>query len=62
MEKMLYNTVVLLTIVPTQLVPIIGFYKYMASLKLLNSYIPLIVPAIASPPMVFLHYNIWNLR
>ncbi|HCD09565.1 MAG TPA: carbohydrate ABC transporter permease [Thermoanaerobacter sp.] len=52
-KKMLYNTVVLLTIVPTQLVPIIGFYKYMASLKLLNSYIPLIVPAIASPPMVF---------
>lgn len=52
-KKILYSTVILLTIVPTQLVPIIGFYKYMASLKLLNSYIPLIIPAIASPPMVF---------
>ncbi|WDU83443.1 carbohydrate ABC transporter permease [Caloramator sp. Dgby_cultured_2] len=38
--------------VPTQ-VAIIGFYKYMSILNLLNSYIPLIVPAIAAPSSIF---------
>lgn len=31
----------------------IGFYQFVARLKLLNSYIPLIIPAIASPAVVF---------
>jgi len=31
----------------------IGFYQFVARLKLLDSYIPLIIPAIASPAVVF---------
>jgi multiple sugar transport system permease protein len=38
--------------VPTQ-VSIIGFYRYMAIFKLTNSYIPLILPAIAAPSAIF---------
>ncbi|EMT39369.1 ABC-type sugar transport system, permease component [Thermoanaerobacter thermohydrosulfuricus WC1] len=52
-KKILYNIIILLTIIPTQMASIIGFYKYMSMLNLLNSYIPLIIPAIAAPPMVF---------
>ncbi|MDK2824736.1 MAG: cellobiose transport system permease protein [Clostridia bacterium] len=52
-KKILYNIIILLTIIPTQMASIIGFYKYMSMLNLLNSYIPLIIPAIAATPMVF---------
>ena len=51
-KKILYAFVVLLVMVPTQ-VSIIGFYRYMATLKLTNSYIPLILPAIAAPGSIF---------
>ncbi|MFA9397957.1 MAG: carbohydrate ABC transporter permease [Clostridiaceae bacterium] len=51
-KKFLYNFVLILVLVPMQ-VAIIGFYQYMAKLNLLNSYIPLIVPAIASPASIF---------
>lgn len=51
-KKFLYGLVLLLVMMPTQ-VSIIGFYRYMASLKLINSYIPLIIPAIAAPASIF---------
>lgn len=51
-KKFLYGLILVLVMVPTQ-VSIIGFYKYMSMLNLLNSYIPLIVPAIAAPGSIF---------
>ena len=51
-KKLIYAFVVLLVLVPTQ-VSIIGFYRYMAAFKLTNSYIPLILPAIAAPSAIF---------
>lgn len=51
-KKFLYHLVLALCMVPTQ-VGIIGFYKYMSFFKLTNSYIPLIVPAIAAPASIF---------
>ncbi len=51
-KKQLYNLVLLLCMVPMQ-VGIIGFYKYMSFLHLTNSYIPLIIPAIAAPASIF---------
>jgi multiple sugar transport system permease protein len=51
-KKFIYAFVVLLVMVPTQ-VSIIGFYRYMAFFKLTNSYIPLILPAIAAPSSIF---------
>ena len=38
--------------IPGQL-SMVGFYQFMLKIKLDDSYIPLIVPAIASPPTVF---------
>lgn len=51
-KKLLAGFVVLLVMVPTQ-VSIIGFFRYMAALKLTNTYIPLILPAIAAPGSIF---------
>lgn len=51
-KNFLYAFVVLLVMLPTQ-VSIIGFYRYMSVLKLTNSYIPLILPAIAAPGSIF---------
>jgi ABC-type glycerol-3-phosphate transport system permease component len=51
-RKFLYGLVVILVLVPTQ-VSIIGFYRYMSLIKLTNSYIPLILPAIAAPSSIF---------
>jgi ABC-type glycerol-3-phosphate transport system permease component len=51
-KKFLYALVLTLVMVPTQ-VSIIGFYKYMNMLKLTNTYIPLIAPAIAAPGAIF---------
>lgn len=51
-KKFLWGIILMLIMIPTQ-VSIIGFYRFMANLGLLNSYIPLILPAIASAPTVF---------
>ena len=32
---------------------IIGFYRFMLDLKLIDTYVPLIIPAIAAPTVVF---------
>lgn len=52
LKKIMHGFIILLVMVPTQ-VAIIGFYKYMSVLNLLNSYIPLIIPAIAAPSSIF---------
>jgi multiple sugar transport system permease protein len=51
-KKFIYAFVVLLVMVPTQ-VSVIGFYRYMAAFHLTNSYLPLILPAIAAPSAIF---------
>lgn len=51
-SKILYGFVIILVMIPTQ-VSIIGFYRYMSYLKLTNSYVPLILPAIAAPGSIF---------
>lgn len=48
MQRAIY----ILVLVPQQ-VTIIGYYQYMSRLGLVNSYIPLIIPAIAAPASVF---------
>ncbi len=51
-KKAFAGFIVILVLVPTQL-SIIGYFQYMSRLGLTNSYIPLIVPAIASAFAVF---------
>lgn len=51
-RKLIYAFVIVLVLLPTQ-VSIIGFFRYMSYLKLTNSYIPLILPAIAAPGSIF---------
>lgn len=51
-KKLVWGIILLLIMIPTQ-VSIIGFYKFMANMNLLNNYIPLILPSIASAPTVF---------
>lgn len=51
-KKLVTGIILFLIMMPPQ-VNIIGFYRFMGELNLLNSYIPLIIPAIASAPNVF---------
>ncbi len=51
-KKQFYALVLLMVMVPAQL-SIVGLYDYVAGLNLLNSYIPIIIPAIASASTVF---------
>ena len=51
-NKLFFAFILGVIMLPSQL-SIIGFYKYIARLKLLNNYIPLIMPAIAAPTTVF---------
>lgn len=51
-RKVLFNIIVGIIMVPAQL-SLIGFYRFMLMLDLTNSYIPLILPAIASPSTIF---------
>lgn len=50
--KILLLVIVVFMMIPGQL-SLLGFYNLIAKLKLLNSYIPLIIPAIAAPGTVF---------
>ena len=47
-----FTFIMVILMIPTQ-VSIVGFFTFMFKLGLINTYIPLIVPAIASPSMVF---------
>jgi multiple sugar transport system permease protein len=51
-KNALYRIILIMVMIPPQL-SIIGFYQYMAKMHLLNSYIPLILPSIASAATVF---------
>jgi len=48
----LFRLVLVLIAIPPQL-GLIGFYRYMSDVGLLNNYLPLILPAIAAPSTVF---------
>lgn len=51
-RKLLFAFILGMIMVPGQLY-LIGFFQYMQSLGLLNTFVPLIVPAIAAPGAVF---------
>lgn len=51
-NKLLFTTILVFMMIPGQL-GLIGFYNLCTKLHLVNSYIPLIVPMIASPGTVF---------
>lgn len=51
-RNIIMGVILFLIMMPPQ-VNIIGFYRFMGQLNLLNSYVPLIIPAIASAPNVF---------
>ena len=51
-KKFATTFILLVMMVPTQVVST-GFLEFMASIKLLNNYVPLILPAIAAPATVF---------
>ncbi|MCL2399940.1 MAG: carbohydrate ABC transporter permease [Defluviitaleaceae bacterium] len=51
-KKALFVFVLAMTMIPANLY-LIGFFQYMHTLGLLNTFIPLIVPAIAAPATVF---------
>lgn len=51
-KKVIFYTIVVFMMIPGQL-SLIGFYNLVSSLKLIDSYIPLIIPAIAAPGTVF---------
>lgn len=52
LKRPAYLLIMFMIMLPPQ-VNIIGFYRFMVNLGLLNSYIPLIIPAAASAPTVF---------
>ncbi len=51
-RKVLFTLILGIIMIPGQL-SLIGFYRFMLQLGLTNSYIPLILPAIAAPSTVF---------
>ena len=51
-NKFIFGTILVFMMIPGQL-GLIGFYNLCTKLHLVNSYIPLIVPAIAAPGTVF---------
>ncbi|GAA2827216.1 MAG: carbohydrate ABC transporter permease [Pseudolactococcus laudensis] len=51
-RKILYAGILGLVMIPTQ-ISMIGFYQFVSKMNLLNNYIPLILPAIASPATIF---------
>lgn len=51
-NKVLFTVILVFMMIPAQL-GLLGFYNLVSGLGLIDSYIPLIVPAIASPGIVF---------
>ena len=51
-KSVIFYVIVIFMMIPGQL-SLIGFYNLVSGLKLIDSYIPLIVPAIAAPGTVF---------
>ena len=51
-KKFAWAFIMAIMMVPSQ-ISIIGFYRFMLDLKLVDTYVPLIIPTIASPAVVF---------
>ena len=51
-KKFAWAFIMAVMMIPGQ-ITIIGFYRFMLDLKLVDTYIPLIIPAIAAPAVVF---------
>lgn len=51
-KNVIFYTIIIFMMIPGQL-GLIGFYNLISKLKLVDSYIPLIIPAIAAPGTVF---------
>lgn len=51
-NKLIFAVIVVFMMIPAQL-SLIGFYNLCQSLRLIDTYIPLIVPAVAAPGIVF---------
>ncbi len=51
-KKFFFNALLLIMTIPTQ-VSALGFFNMMSDLKLTNTFIPLIVPAVAAPTVFF---------
>ncbi|SDB19550.1 multiple sugar transport system permease protein [Pseudobutyrivibrio sp. YE44] len=51
-NSLLFKVIVVFMMIPSQL-SLIGFYNLCQKLRLIDSYVPLIVPAIAAPGIVF---------
>lgn len=51
-DKIIFGTILVFMMIPGQL-SLIGFYNLCRNLKMVNSYVPLILPAIAAPGTVF---------
>ncbi len=51
-NKTLFMTIIIFMMIPGQL-GLLGFYNLVSTLKLVDTYIPLIIPAIAAPGTVF---------
>ena len=51
-KKFAWAFIMAVMMVPSQ-ISIIGFYRFMLDLKLIDTYIPLIIPTIAAPTVVF---------
>lgn len=51
-KKMAWAFIMAVMMVPSQ-ISIIGFYRFMLDMKLVDTYIPLIIPTIATPTVVF---------
>ena len=52
LKKRAWAFIMAIMMVPSQ-ISIIGFYRFMLDLKLVDTYIPLIIPTIATPAVVF---------
>ena len=52
LKKHAWAFIMAIMMVPSQ-ISIIGFYRFMLNLKLVDTYIPLIIPTIATPAVVF---------
>ena len=52
LKKAAWSFIMAVMIVPNT-IAVIGFYRFMLKIGLLNSYIPLIIPAIAAPSTIF---------
>lgn len=55
LKKAAWGFILAVMMVPTQVFAI-GYYKFMIQLKLIDTYWPLIIPAIATPVVVFIMY------